>query len=302
VIVDAFLYAGETDMLELRVRTLGTIVDLFVPVICARTHQGDPVDLPAVHESIDVAVGRVADAGTVSEFGDRRRRGLVSHGFHFYATRWSIAPYVVNPEPIPDGSRGGAGSRWYQFIERQHRDGIVRACDAAAVPADAVVCVSDVDEIPDPRAIAGLRGRVDDGDWFVLEQRFHSTALDLLHPQQPWLGTTVTCRAALEPQRMRDARGDRDLTGQVSHGGWHLSWFGTDVERSRKLDSFSHAELRDLFDPAAARQHLVHANGEQLRHLHVGEIGRLDWPAPIVDGSFPVPDHWWICPPPGRLP
>jgi hypothetical protein len=276
-VVDAFLYAGERDMCELRLRTLAEAVDMFVPVICARTHQGEPVDLAGLLDLPDVA--RTVD----------------------------VRPYVTNPEPIPDGTRGGVGSRWYQFIERQHRDAIVRGCDAAGVPGDAVVMVSDVDEIPSPDTVVEFARRIGASDrvaWYVAAQRFHSTALDLLHPQQPWLGTTASRATDLAPQQMRDCRGQLyDTDGAtVRDGGWHFSWFGTDDERARKLDTFSHAELRDVFDPAVARTHFVHANGEKLTHLTVAQVAALGWPAPIVDGTFAVPDHWWICPPqdPGR--
>ena len=42
MIIDAFLYAGEADMLELRLRTLNGVVDHFIAVEIDVTHQGDP--------------------------------------------------------------------------------------------------------------------------------------------------------------------------------------------------------------------------------------------------------------------
>ncbi len=260
MIVDAFLYAGEQDMCELRMRTLAPVVDVFVPVMCTLTHQGEPTAVPPLPD-VDVPV----------------------------------APYVVNPEPIPDGSRGGVGSRWYQFIERQHRDGIRRACDLCSVVRvhdDAVVLVSDVDEIPHPDAVLVAARLIRAGGWVVFEQRFHSTYLQWLHPQQPWLGTTATLARDLAPQQMRDRRGDATVMLPIPTGGWHLSWFGSDAQRARKLATFSHAELRGRFDPQAGRARREHANGERLQPLSLEQLGRFDWPAPAVDGSFRVPDSW----------
>jgi hypothetical protein len=45
VILDAFLYAGERDMLDLRLATLKGAVDEHLAIICTTTHQGDPVDI-----------------------------------------------------------------------------------------------------------------------------------------------------------------------------------------------------------------------------------------------------------------
>lgn len=279
MIVDAVLYSGETEMLELRARTLATVVDLFVVVMCTRTHQGE---LARVDYETDRLVMSWA-----------------------YPNGWLGRPFsthYVEVGPLPQGERGGVGSSHYQRIERAHRDGVRDACVAAGVPGDAIVMVSDVDEIPaaycvdELDAMIDLMERHDGRHWLVLEQRFHSTALDLLHPQQPWLGTCVSRLTHCRPQEQRDARGDLERCESISEGGWHLSWFGTDMERQRKLDTFSHAELRGRFDPAEARIARTHANGEPLRQLSLAELQSLDWPAPLLDGTFVAPAHWWATP------
>lgn len=269
MIVDAFLYAGELEMLELRLRTLAAVVDVFVPVVCALTHQGELTDWSAWQWP--------------------RGQGIPApHG-----------PYTVYSDLLPDGERGGVGTRYYQRIERLHRDGVVKAVRAVTSNPTALVMVSDVDEIPDPDCVAELESLLDLSEhvsgrhWLTLEQRFHSTALDLLHPQQPWLGTCVSRLPHLRPQAMRDARGDASQCEQVSEGGWHLSWFGDDETRARKLDTFSHAELRGRFDPRAARSSRTHSNGEPLEQLTLAEIAVLSWPAPLVDGTFVPPASWW---------
>lgn len=275
MIVDAFLYAGERDMLELRMRTLRDVVDAFVIVQCNRTHQGD----------------------RIGSWGDYWAEGDLSADWPWLQRPW--LSHLVEVPPLPAGERGGAGSAHYQVIERQHRDGISAALErvigSPCLTPDTVVMVSDVDEIPDPTIVEHLAAFCDGNTatgWVVLQQRFHSTAIDLLHPHQPWLGTCAARMKDLAPQAMRDARGDYTKMAHCAPGGWHLSWFGTDEERQRKLDTFSHAELRDTFDPTAARAHRRHSNGERLTELTPDEIRKLDWPAPIVDESFRVPAHW----------
>lgn len=277
--IDAFLYAGEIDLLELRVRTLERDVRYFVPTLCSLTHQSERSAHVRHVEEVEKLAARL---------------GLADR----------IRPYVVAAHRLPVGERGGAGTRYYQRIERAHRSGIRLAVDQiAGLAPDEIVLVSDVDEIPNPAYIGrdDLRTYFDAGSrWLVLLQRFHSTYLDWLHPAPWWQGTTISLLRDLQPQAMRDARvEDGVLTrigGEGDWAGWHLSWLGDDVERRRKLETFSHAELaRGGFDPRDARADVVHSNGEPLHRMTMAEIRRGPWPAPLLEdgltGSFPA---WWM--------
>jgi hypothetical protein len=286
VIVDTCLFAGEREMLQLRMLTLGTLVDAYAVVACTITHQGEPADV-----------------------------GLISGAFHeaTAAARLPVPSVLSWVEPsmilerngrilerAPD-ERGPAGTPWFQHIERQHRDGMAGAVRMISDDPQTVVMMSDVDEIPTPECVAQwhawpmhepetLNARL------VCAQRFHSTALDLLHPQQPWWGTCVSLLGHCQPQKHRDDRGTIGTPKQsvyvVDRGGWHFSWFGTDVDRARKLATFSHAELTGKYDPLVGRVEQKHSNGEQLVKLNVAETLALDWPAPLVDGSMPLPEYW----------
>lgn len=185
---------------------------------------------------------------------------------------------VINAAPIPDG-RGGHGTPWYQWIERQHRNGIGTLVDLLGLTGADVVMVSDVDEIPDPAALPDLAGIEAPA---AVPMRMHGFALDYLYPLE-WRGTTVSRADQLAPQAHRDWR--YRLPGKGK--GWHLSWLGDLTERQRKLRSFSHAELADL-DVDACWRNGVHANGEQLTRCDVDD---LDWPGPLFDG-FPIPPSW----------
>jgi hypothetical protein len=164
---------------------------------------------------------------------------------------------------------------------------------------DDVVMCSDVDEIPHPARVLSFADmhRRSAKAVHVCEQRFHGFALDYLHPQQPWLGTIIGPARMMRlphstPQDWRDRRGSPGLPA-LPDAGWHLSWLGTSEERWAKLRTFSHGELDGTLNPDLAHLNGVHANGEPLRHLTPQEWARLDWPTPIEDGSFVVPDEWW---------
>lgn len=285
MIVDACLFAGEREMLQLRLLTLGSLVSAYVVVACTVTHQGEPADVGmisgAFHEATAMArLTTPVELCWVEPSMVLERRGCVH-------------------ERAPE-ERGPAGSMWFQHIERQHRDGIRDAVGRFTDDPKTIVMMSDVDEIPDPGRVAELNywGVAPEqlNERLVFQQRFHSTALDLLHPQQPWLGTCVARLAACEPQKHRDLRGTvddpRPQVVPVGRGGWHFSWFGTDRDRARKLETFSHAELLGTFDPADGRRALYHANGERLRKLNLAETWALDWPVPLLNGQMPLPECW----------
>ena len=242
MLVDVFLYNGESDMAALRLAALGPHVDLQVAVVCDLTHQSDPNPLPEPLDCAQVCIPAV---------------------------------------PIPEG-RGGQGSRYYQWIERQHRNGARAVVDLFDLGASDVVMVSDVDEIPDPVTLDQL----DQPGPVAVPMRMHGFALNYLYPTG-WVGTTASRACDMAPQAHRDWRYHLPHKG----AGWHLSWFGDIAEKERKLRSFSHAELQGL-DVEACWREARHANGEPLTHLTRDETAGLDWPPPLFD-DFTIPPSWW---------
>jgi hypothetical protein len=185
----------------------------------------------------------------------------------------------VTCSPIPEG-RGGAHTPYYQWIERQHRDGMARV----DVARSDVVLISDVDEIPDPTRLDRIAAAAE--GWPVaVPMRMHGFALNYLYPTA-WRGTTASIGSELAPQAHRSWRHKLPGIG----AGWHLSWMGDLAEKERKLRSFSHAELADL-DLENCYQRGIHANGEVMRQLTRDEVLALDWPEAF--NKFPVPASWW---------
>jgi len=297
---DVCLFAGETDMLTLRLLTLKPVVDRFVVVACTRTHQAQPVDKLPVEEAFLNATA-LSDTRAVLRWVEPSMNRVKTR-----PNRYSDGEHIVEIYERSPDERGPAGTPWFQHIEKQHRDGVRPIVAEYANPHD-VILVSDVDEIPDPQALVSgspLYGALAKNPWVTLGMRFHSTALDLLHPQQPWWGTCIARLVDLDPQAQRDARTTVWLdqpdcvaypnvdSGTPGTAGVHLSWFGTDEERQRKLETFSHAELAG-WDPAAARRRGEHANGEKLSRLTLEESYALWYPKPLVDGTFRIPDGWF---------
>jgi hypothetical protein len=147
----------------------------------------------------------------------------------------------------------------------------------------------DVDEVPSPE---GVRELLAAPRAAVFLQQFRSTRLGLWHPAQPWLGTVSVPWGQWRHgtgQHHRNRRPRLYAVGRVvEHGGWHLSWMGTDEERLHKLHTFGHGELVGTFDPTEGRRTGRHANGERLEPAP--RWARL--PEPIEDGRWEVPASW----------
>lgn len=103
------------------------------------------------------------------------------------------------------------------------------------VPADAMVMLSDADEIPAARAIPETLP----GVLAYFEQDFYYYSFNW-RMRGKWLGTRITSKSLLDeltPQGIR-ARGDT----RIADGGWHFSYFGGVENIADKLSAFSHQE------------------------------------------------------------
>ena len=300
MIIDLFLYNGEKNLLDVRFAELADTVDVFVPVIANRTHQGDPVEVMPLVTSVGAAVvtsgkWHVVDSEPVPLGGLPLDYGsfVPSSFVEGPGLRWSL----VDLADFDGTPRGGAGRPGYQVRERAHRDRAIAILDD--LPDDAVLLLSDCDEIPRVDAIERAVSSLADG-WLNDEggphqfmQTMYGFAIDWQMPQ-PWPGTTAATLGWARKygvQAMRDARGDYCAT--LPRGGWHFSWLGGPDEWMRKQQSFSHAELnhRDCDDFMRHWREGVHSNGELLEPVEVDD----SYPQLMRDPQWSVPE-WWRRP------
>jgi beta-1,4-mannosyl-glycoprotein beta-1,4-N-acetylglucosaminyltransferase len=120
MLVDAFMFFNEFDVLEMRLKTLWDRVDLFVLVESSETHTGKPKPL---------------------HFKENQER----YSRYLSKIRYIEAPVCTNTRGLWD-------------LEKHQRDCIKLGLDG--VPDDATIMISDVDEIPDPVQIPQGAGTV----------------------------------------------------------------------------------------------------------------------------------------------
>lgn len=230
MIYDTFPFFNELELLEVRLQELDPVVDRFVLAEAPRTHSNQPKPL---------------------YFQENRER------FKKYLPK--ITHIVV--DDLPD-----TADAWLlEGLQRRGVDRGLRQCRP-----DDIILHSDADEIPDPRVIAQLPGKMKFARgvftdlihgairnptvssllraWlkkshpfvWLLEQRQFYYFLNCMSESHPiWLGTRATFyRDFSSAFDLRRWEGHR-----VPNAGWHFSYMGGAERVRQKLASFAHQEF-----------------------------------------------------------
>ena len=220
MVVDVVPFFREFDLLELRLAVLDSIVDRFVIVEGTRTFSGQPKPLWFV------------------EHRDRYAKWLPK-----------IRHVVVDDWP---------DSRDPWLYENHQRNAGARGL--GDLPDDAQLIVSDLDEIPNPDALArafGLPGV----KWLLMRDfRMFVNAVPVAKPL--WFGSPKVLtygefRRTAELRRFKYCKFAPRVCNQgaslvkvrrmkdsvlVRDGGWHFSFLGGIAEITRKIQAYSHQE------------------------------------------------------------
>lgn len=218
-IVDCFMYDGEP-ILEQRLKILGQCVDRFVVVEARFTHAGAPKEL---------------------QFNPARW-GRWAHKIKYVV--------VDSCPPAPEGF--GDCLPWVKdnmdawWREKFQRDSLKSALEDFGT--DALVIVSDVDEIPNPAVLE---------DVDVSEGPVHLDMAFLVHKptwqkHESWSRAFACSRGHLDAASPTDIRCSQP-TRVVKNAGWHCSSF-FDVERQvQKVARFAHREFAGETNPDVIR-------------------------------------------------
>lgn len=207
MIVDVVTYAGEYECLLLRLHELAGVVDYHVLVEAMETFTGLPK--PLHYE------GR-----------DRARLG-------------ALASRVLSCVAVLPRSDDPWARETYQ------RNMALRLLDAR--PADTVVLVGDVDEIPSAEAVTLAEAMIDEGNpQLAFQQRlclYYANNRCTTAPN--WYGTQAVRLDWLRRVTPQGVRNVRNNAPYITNAGWHFgSLLGDEgaPRFARKLASFSHAQ------------------------------------------------------------
>jgi beta-1,4-mannosyl-glycoprotein beta-1,4-N-acetylglucosaminyltransferase len=252
MIIDSFIFGWETDLLECRLTELYDHVDVFLVIEGRYTFQNSEKELV---------------------FEKHRDR---------YA-KWAdkIMYYVVdNFDGLPDNP-------W----EREYHSRKVTADATAQFPDDAILLMSDVDEIPHPDGIVEAVSLLGQGHKTVsFFHPFYSMAVDWMHPDKIHGLVATTLGYARSRTSFMDIRGSRMLPPTISDykAGWHFTWLGGEELITRKAASFSHTEdfVQNYIKEMGPRLYTegYHVLGEKLIPVEVDST----FPKYITEGNCPA--------------
>ena len=234
MVVDAFIFFNELDILELRLRELHEAVDHFVLVEATKTFAGKPKPL------------------YYDMYKDR-----------FAAYRDKIL-HVVLPGLPPLGDASQKSRFW---LEKYHRDGMTLGLFQLECTDDDLILMSDVDEIPSKAAVLAARDTIQPNQVLTFAQLFYKYYFDDETDDgfngRKWGGTVATTYSFLTQAMPQEIRRTHACSGQlidykvaqkrntrvIENAGWHLSSFGGQEARAYKTSNFSHgADKQPIVD------------------------------------------------------
>lgn len=196
MIIDTFTFYNEFDILKKRLRYLSSHVDKFVLVESTVTHRGEPKELFFENNK-----------ELFSEWIDK------------------IIHVIVADNPI-------GNNPWER--ENHQRNCITRGLEG--IKDDALIMVSDVDEIPDKDFIK-LPSNVQACSFNMIAFQY---SFKYIQVHEPWFGTVLTRKEFLvkvTPQQLRD---NRWRVPFYKNAGWHLSSFGDETFVANKIHNYAH--------------------------------------------------------------
>ena len=244
MIIDAFTFFNEKELVELRIKYLDSIVDYFVVVEADITHQGKKKNwnFPNILKN------------NLQKFANK---------IQYHQLKIDLEKIKNEESWIIDDIKGDDAWR----IENFQRNYIKTACEKFS--DQDILIISDVDEIPSIQKIEFIKScNFKKIAPVALEQHLFHIDCNFLNLES-WRGSIVTtiqiCKA-FSPHQFRRAR------NRISHfadSGWSFSSFGGPNKVKEKLESIAHKEFNN--EKFKNIQHIINCQktGSDLFHRKV---------------------------------
>jgi len=224
MIVDAFTFYNELEMLQFRLELLDRYVDKFIIVEADHTFSGQPKS---------------------STFLENR------HLFQRYDHKIIHSIAKINTAALSLDKRPDVYSPTDDFwsIEYTQRNHIGEVLREKQIPGSAIVLLADVDEIPDLDLMRSIkwnpfRRKKIRKDASVLRMETYYYNAKKLRTEICQATVLASCRKMIDetPQALRNGRSEHPV---IENGGWHFSYFMSPDRIATKIASFSHQELNN---------------------------------------------------------
>ena len=263
MVIDAFIFYQEFEMLDFRLKLLYPHVDKFVIVEADKTFSG--LDKPFYYEQ------------------NKERYAWASDKIVYFKLCCDISTLKLTTAPTEFQPNHDC---WQ--IEYAQRNAIVPACKDLA--DDALLIMGDVDEIPSLEAIEWAR---QNGGQLPAVGLQHFFYYDLRHLRDDgWLGSIFSTLRYARSVGTQELRNHRNVITRISNAGWHLSYFADADAIVKKIEAFSHQELNI---PAFKDRDYINrcrSDGADLfkRGTKTTRVAPEFFPSYFKDTA---PQHWW---------
>lgn len=233
MIIDTFTFFNEYDILEGRLEYLYDTVDLFVIVESNLTHSGKPKPLNLLN-----------NMSRYKKYLDK----VLYFPFCAYPDHYDFTKLPTHDRDFDNG---------FWRMENAQRNHIRQALEF--FPNDALVAVSDVDEIPHRNCFDIVnKNFTEHWNLFAIQQTYYAYNFKQ-KAAKPWHGTVMAKNQTVKNWSPQTCRDNKYNCALVPNGGWHLTFWGGVEKIQEKLESYAHQELNTSKhkDPAYIRQQMI---------------------------------------------
>ncbi len=230
-IFDVFLFLNEIDLLEIRFKTLYSVVDFFIITEINETFSGKPKEL--IFEKHRNRFKKYSNKIIYNPISEVELKELKS-------TKW--VNYVSNLNiPLPHKHKGKPAKKIRTSLKREitHRDSAILGFFNLALPNDYIL-LSDLDEIPNPLAIEKIiKKSISKPHYFKMNWYLYWINNKV---SQDWYGTVLFKFKELKGSSLDNFRfassNSSEVPGTIiDNGGWHFSYIGGSDAIQKKLQA-----------------------------------------------------------------
>lgn len=220
MLIDAFNFFCEKEIVELRLKYLNEVVDYFVVIEADVTHQGKKKDwnFPNLLNN------------DLKEF---------AHKIQYHQVKIDLVEAHRGQGDINEHFKGG-----YSFkIDNMQRNYIRKACNKFS-PND-IIIFSDLDEIPSKQILTFIKScEFETIAPVALEQDFFHLNCNYLK-NESWKGSIIVTKKIIDRFLPQELRNWRNRVSCFAKSGWHFSSFGGADRVIKKMESYAHLEYNN---------------------------------------------------------
>jgi beta-1,4-mannosyl-glycoprotein beta-1,4-N-acetylglucosaminyltransferase len=258
MIIDAFPFFNELDLLEIRLNELDSAVDKFILVEAELTQS-----LKSKPLYFDVNKKRF------SKFLDK------------------IVHVKVKAEECPSNEK----NLWE--MENFQRNKIQDGISSIQANDDDIVLISDLDEIPSSEIIS-LAPEIlskKQNPIFSIEMDFYAYFLNLKATDRKWIGTVCCANKVLKNYSPQILRNNKDFLDKATNCGWHFSWLGGYQKIYEKslscIEPFDKSTLPTIEEFKTHFDNFISSDKKFFIHLENLSKKQTEFSKAQIDESFP---------------